>query len=279
MLTFTPLLGISKTVLSFLPGGIVPDGGVDPENPQKFVMNITWSDVPHLSEEWKERTIKSYSTHERAARTKGSPALGAGAIYPYPEEDILVKPFEIPAWWPRVYALDPGWQRTAALWAAIDRETSVVYLYSEYYAAEQKPFMHARAIKVRGDYIPGVIDPASAGTGTDSGNIMFDLYEAEGLHIEKAKNPVEPGIWIVQQMIQSGRLKVFNTCQNFLAEFRLYRRAENGKVAPKQADHLMDCLRYLVLSGLEIAEAMPDPDANADTYYQDNTGKNPVTGY
>ncbi|EIQ33426.1 large terminase domain protein [Shigella flexneri K-404] len=42
-------------------------------------------------------------------------------------------------------------------------------------------------------------------------------------------NAVEPGITELRDMMLDGRFKVFNTCEPFFEEFRLYHRDENGK--------------------------------------------------
>jgi hypothetical protein len=42
---------------------------------------------------------------------------------------------EIPATWPRVYALDVGWNRTAVIWGAKDPGTGRIVLYDEHYRA------------------------------------------------------------------------------------------------------------------------------------------------
>jgi hypothetical protein len=45
---------------------------------------------------------------------------------------------------------------------------------------------------------------------------------------------------------------VFRTLQNWLSEYRLYRRDEKGRVV-KDRDHLMDATRYLLMSGSAVA--------------------------
>jgi hypothetical protein len=52
--------------------------------------------------------------------------------------------------------------------------------------------------------------------------------------------------------LSGGKLKVFRSLNNWLSEFRLYRRDEKGAVVKAQ-DHLMDSTRYLIMSGLDIA--------------------------
>jgi hypothetical protein len=44
---------------------------------------------------------------------------------------------------------------------------------------------------------------------------------------------------------------------NFIAEYRLYRRDEKGKII-KENDHLLDCARYCILSGIDIAQFPPE---------------------
>jgi hypothetical protein len=81
--------------------------------------------------------------------------MGAGLIYQVPESDILAPRFEIPKQWKRSWALDVGWNRTAAVWGAIDPETGIGYLYHEYYRSQAEPVIHAAGIKAAGDWIPG----------------------------------------------------------------------------------------------------------------------------
>lgn len=221
-----------------------------------------WSNVPHLDEQTKAELLASTPENEREARTKGKPSLGRGAIYPVPEEDVLCDPFLIPRYWPRVYALDPGWRTTAALWGALDRESDCWYFYTEHYKHKADPATHAVAIKARGAWIPGLIDPAP-GTNLQDGERMMAAYQSQGLNLIPADNSVEAGLYETWLRLSTGRIKVFRTLQNWLAEYRLYRRAEKetplGPVVKivKQFDHLMDCMRYIVMSGASRAAVEP----------------------
>lgn len=240
MLTFTPLLGMSEVVLSFLPGGRLEAT----ESGSKFVVMATWDDAPHLDESAKAELWKSIPPYQRDARSKGIPQLGSGAIYPVPESDFLTEPFAIPDSWPRGYGMDVGWNYTAAIWGAIDRHTDTLYLYHEYKRSQSEPSIHAHGIKAPGHWIPGFIDPASRGRNQKDGSQLLEDYQALGLHLQIADNGVESGLYSVWDRLSTGRIKVFRNLSAWLTEFRLYRRDDKGKVV-KENDHLMDAMRYL----------------------------------
>lgn len=252
MITFTPMEGMSETVLAFLPGGEIREKAEG----SKFVIMASWDDVPHLSENTKAELLKEIPEYQRDARTKGIPQLGSGAIYPIPESDILVTDFQIPEHFPRVYGMDVGWNRTAVPWLAWDRENDIVYITAEHYRGQAEPSIHADAVKARGDWIPGVLDPASRGRSQKDGQQLMQNYIDLGLDLDVAFNGVESGIYEVWQRLSTGRLKVFRSCSNWIAEYRLYRRDEKGQVI-KGFDHLMDATRYGIMSGLDRAKTKP----------------------
>jgi hypothetical protein len=222
----------------------------------KYLVQAGWDSVPHLDEATKAKLLASYPPHERDARTKGIPSLGSGAIYPIPESEFVVPPFAIPVYWPKAYGMDVGWNKTAAIWGARDLSCDCVYLYTEHYRGQAEPSIHAEAIKARGAWIPGVIDPASRGRSQIDGAKLLEMYRGLGLDLEIANNAVEAGIYEVWQRLSTGRLKVFSTCTNWLAEYRLYRRDLNGRIV-KDNDHGLDASRYLIMSGLARAKVEP----------------------
>lgn len=223
----------------------------------RHVTMAGWDHAPHLSDQQKADLLASIPPYQRDARSKGVPSLGSGAIYPVPESDILEDPFELPPYWPRAYALDVGWNRTACIWGAHDRDSDTLHLYAEHYAGQVEPATHAAAIKGKGAWMQGVIDPAARGRGQKDGARLIESYRDLGLHLTPAENGVESGLFDVLMRMQTGRLKVFRTLQNWLSEFRLYRRDERGAVV-KQNDHLMDATRYLVVSGLQVMTIPPN---------------------
>src|SRR3546814_725221 len=122
-LTFTPLLGMSQTVMRFLlekvPGSVVIFMGI--------------YDALHYTKEQADIIVATYPEHEREARAYGKPVLGSGAVFPIPETNIVVPGFSIPDGWPRICGLDFGWEHpTAAVWLAHNRDADIVYLYDVY---------------------------------------------------------------------------------------------------------------------------------------------------
>src|SRR5262245_19466063 len=136
---------------------------------KKFTVQAGWEDIPHLDEKGKATLLSSYLPHELEARTRGIPSLGAGAIYPVAERDLVCDPFEFPLWYKHAYGFDVGWNRTAVIWGALDPESDVLYLYSEHYRGQAEPPIHVEAIKARGKWIPGTIDPAARGRNQRDG--------------------------------------------------------------------------------------------------------------
>src|SRR5262249_26010373 len=238
--TFTPLQGISDVVKQFL----YPE----PNQKKKFYVNATWNDAPHLDEATKNKYWASIPPHQRKARTEGVPDLGAGAIYPIAESDITIKDFPIPDHWPKAFGLDTGWNWTAAVWGARNRESDVVYIYDCYKRGQAEPPVHAEAIKARGVWIPGVGDAADI--NQYDGQQFLTIYQKLGLNLALPdKRSVEANIHEVWTRLSTGRLKVFETCSAWFEEFRLYRRGENGQII-RENDHLQAATQYLCKSGL-----------------------------
>jgi hypothetical protein len=144
----------------------------------------------------------------------------------------------------RGYGMDVGWNNTACVWGAHDKDNDIVYIYGEYKRGNAEPSIHASAIKARGN-VNGFIDPASRGRSQVDGNQLVSIYRDLGLNVMYADNSVESGIYKVWERLSTGRLKIFSNMSEILREYRLYRRDKNGKVV-KSDDHLMDSMRYAI---------------------------------
>ncbi len=72
----------------------------------------------------------------------------------------------------------------------------------------------------------------------------------------------------------SGQLKIQAKCTNFFSEFRQYHRDDKGKgKIVKKYDHLCDCLRYLVVSGISVMKLKPIQQVQYQAPYKDHGGR------
>lgn len=302
ILTFTPVEGLTPFVQNWLETGVIlgPDGepvaaesavfapaeegadavtsiGADAvetvlkfpvRDRKKLIIMISWDEVPHLSASAKTQMLSSIPAYQRAARTRGIPNLGSGVIYPIPEDEISVSPFSIPDYWPRGFGMDVGWNWTAAVHAAYDRESATWYLYKEHHRSHAEPPVHAAGIMSVGQWIPGRVDPGANGRSQIDGRQLLQLYRDLGMDIDIAPNAVEAGIAEVWTALTSGRIKVFTSMRNWLTEYRMYRRDKKGRPV-KSNDHLMDATRYLIASGIEFMRTKSEGGHNAP---QENVG-------
>ncbi len=98
----------------------------------KAVIQAGWDDAPWLDEESLKKLLEDTPPHLRQARRYGIPTVGTGLVYPVHLDSVLYDDMPIPAYWKRMYALDPGVHNTACLHAAINPNDNTHYVYSEY---------------------------------------------------------------------------------------------------------------------------------------------------
>jgi phage terminase large subunit-like protein len=248
-ITFTPLKGLTLFVQQFMKAA----NEDREEGSSRAVIMAGWDDVPHLGELEKAEILADTPAHLRDSRSKGIPGMGSGAIYPIPENELAVSPFPLPPEFRRFYGLDVGWNYTAAVFCAHDRDRDIVYVYDAYKSSNKEPDVHAAAISRRnvGNVsFPGAIDPASRQRNQRDGSNLLHLYRKGGLKLVPADNSVQSGLDEVYNRMMTGRLKVFRDLSDWWDEFRLYRRDEKGRIV-KEADHLMDAMRYAVVTGIK----------------------------
>jgi hypothetical protein len=165
-------------------------------------------------------------------------------VYPILDQVLVVPDLTIPMDWPRAYGLEMRCLTMAVIWGARDPQTDVVYLFGEY-CAEAEPAVHASAIRRRGSWIPGLVDPCARGRDRTDGYRLIEKYKELGLRLEGCGNPIESGIMGVHERMSSGRLKVCASLSKYLAERRLYRRDERDQIV-QERDSLQDAVRCLI---------------------------------
>lgn len=272
MMTFTPQMGLTPTIVSLyrsadllmgsepLPEQVMllaareaagdndemGSGYREYEEKTVAVVQVSMYDVPWLSEEMIEDRKRKSPPHLVNSRIYGKVTVGEGTIYPVDLDNLIVTPFQIPPYWKRSFGMDVGWNVTACVWGALDPDTDVLYIYSEYKGEQKEPIIHSHAIKQRGDWITGSIDYQANSPSAETGRRLMDIYRSHGLRLVGADKAVDAGILAVLERMTTGRLKIFSNCFNLLSEIPVYRRDKNGKVV-KEHDHFVDSLRYLVM--------------------------------
>lgn len=235
---------------------------ITPGTHRRAAIAIGWDDVPWLDEKTKSDILASTPPHLRDTVSRGVPSIGFGAVYPIPLDDVVLDAHEvkpIPAHWRRLYGMDVGNLVTAAVFLAHDPDNDIVYVVGEHYVKNQPKEVHAAAIQaVAGDWMPGMIDPASRiPSQTDQANLLRE-YRRLGLKIWPGKNSQHEGIQRVWSRLATGKLKFYPHTQNLQNEYILYHYDDNlsNPKPVKQNDHALDALRYAVM-GLEHGVCAP----------------------
>lgn len=255
LLTMTPLLGMSSTVVRFIG---------DEKTPGTHVTQMTIEDAEHYTPEQRVAIIASYPEHEREARTKGVPILGSGRVFTVAEESIRIDPIPIPEHWYQLGGLDFGWDHpTAAARLCWDKDADCVYVTHTHRLKQATPVIHAATLKPWGDWLPWSWPHDGLQHDKGSGEQLAKLYRDQGLKMlpERAtfpdgSNGVEAGVIEMLDRMQTGRLKVFSTLTEWFEEFRMYHR-KDGKIV-KERDDLMSATRYGIMM-LRHAKLKPKP--------------------
>ena len=265
--TLTPENGMTELVSQFM------------DNPQKgqYLQNVTWNDAPHITEETKAQLLEAIPEYQRDMRSKGIPVLGEGMVFPIAEEAIKCEPFEIPAHYKKLAAVDFGITHpTTCVWTAYNPDTDTIYVYDCYKKEGEIPAVHATVIKSRGKDIPVIYPHDGDNTEKGSGKTLAEMYtEAGVLMIGRFTNPdgtnyVEPALMEMLERFRTGRLQVFSNLVPWFEEFRRYHR-KKGKIH-KEFDDLMDATRYSAISVTRFGQNMAERDqlTNGHSGYQSN---------
>ena len=279
-MTFTPEQGMTETVASFM------------NNLQtgQSLTNATWDDASetvmslkghkgHLDEGVMQQILSSYSPHEREMRRYGRPSIGSGLIFPIQEEKLMIDPMPMQDHWPRIAAIDFGWDHpTAVVWGAVDMEEEVFYVYDCYRMSKASPTVHSQSIRTRPHFIP-IAYPHDGNRRDSMGNPgLADQYRNLGCNMllehftnppalgeNKGGNSIEEGLMAMLQAMENDKFKVFSTLSDWFEEFRMYHR-KGGKVVPIR-DDIMSATRYAFQSQ-RFAVSGKDPEWTKDIEYK-----------
>lgn len=270
LVTFTPLLGMTDLVEHFQTGG-----------PGIYLKGASWHDAPHLSKDDKDRLSLSYRAHEREARTMGIPMMGEGAVFPIPDQEIMVPPFDVPRIWPRIKGCDFGIDHPAAgVELSWDQAQDVFYVVDCYRKAGETAPYHAAWFNKANRDVPVAWPHDGMNREKSGGKTLADAYRQLGVNMlsksaryprvagepEKGgPQPVEPIVDEVLERMSTGRFKVFSHLGSWFEEKRSYHR-KDGKIVDRRDDILKATFyalmmkRYAAISGsFRARQSMPSP--------------------
>lgn len=290
--TFTPTHGYTSTFESFVPNDL-QDDGTHPDNPLKFTAIVKWSLTddslcPHLTDEYKHAMFNEWKQTDPLnveARMTGMAAIGSGLVYPINPSFVIVPKQQIMPFWPKVYGMDPGQANFAVVWVTKDPNTGVYYVYDEYKNGHVAYVLHAEAIKARGQWIHGGIDPHEAVKPRDTGETVENYFETQGLHLTAAKGDANALRARIRTMFESGALKIMNNCGQIIKAIRTYRydTKDFNKIARGQDDHVLDALMYAIAVFDQVAMSYSEFEeeelGGSKRVYSGNPNKNSITGY
>jgi phage terminase large subunit-like protein len=251
LMTFTPEQGVTPVVHQFM----------HERKKGQYLLQASWDDAPHLTEEVKEQLLSQYPPHERELRSRGIPVFGSGLVFPISEDLITCDYFDIPDAWPKIAGLDFGWDHpTAAVWLAWDRNSDTIYVYDEYTKSKGQAIEHVAALNARPNWIPVAWPKDGLQSDKGSGIGLADQYRTAGVNMlpdwfrnplapgdsGKGNNNIEPGIMSMLNRMETGGFKVFPHLTEWFKEFRGYHR-KDGKIVPIN-DDLMSATRYAMQS-------------------------------
>lgn len=234
------------------------------------------------------------SEEERDVRIYGKSRRSTGLIYNTFKKEIHVIPkFDIPLDWPRWCALDPGIRVFAGLWITCSPD-NIYYVYREMYVTNTPLWEVAEIIKVAegwkldrqlaqefGHYVWEETDTSETMVNrliddkrgsrliTGDEGVLDQLYSKFGLVTTPAIKSKRPGIEAVRHALE-GHLFFFDHLEKTLWEMKKYRirdhktsknRNEPIDMPIEKDDHLMDCLRYLIIEELKYSDRQVRPEA------------------
>lgn len=211
-------------------------------------LHFTMNDNPGLSEQVRSRYERMFSGVFYKRYIQGLWCTAEGLIYHFDPEKHLVQPPKEGRWY---ISVDYGTCNpfSAGLWCVSGgkavrvkefyhdgRSTGKTYTDTEYYDA---------LVELAGDRPVEcvIVDPSAA-------SFLAVLRKQGRFRVRKARNQVLPGIRLVTELLQQGKLGFCPACKDTIREFGLYCWSDDPtKDTPvKENDHAMDDVRYFCMT-------------------------------
>lgn len=266
LFTMTPLMGMSwmfERIYEPFKKGLMPEA---------LVIEVDMDDNPHLDEDTKRRALLGLSPEERSARKSGRFVHFAGLIFSEFSvvEHVVPQLSVVPDDHLVIVGIDPGFRHMAAavfcavspegVWTVFDEVALQGRTVRE--VAEEVLMRNVRWGRQPRWY---VIDPAARNTSAQTGRSDQMEYADHGLVTIVGQNSVTAGLSRIKGLLSVGELFVAANCVVTIDQFRKYRwqsgkrlEGDQRESPLKKDDHLLDALRYAVMSRPRAVDRVAD---------------------
>ena len=243
---------------------------------------------PYLLQADKDLVLANLTEQEKQIRKEGKFVALQGLIYPkFSDSTHCIDDFEIPLSWRRVVGIDPHLKKaTSVIWAAIAPENygkvkrGDYIIHREARRTGETPDIASMIQIANGPYeriFNYVIDPSKPNVNEEwPGQTILDVYAANGIPAQKANKAVEQGVGAVRTRLTSTppTLWLFKSCVGCVWEFKHYMYADPVDQAGKpysekifkRNDDYMDCIRYVINTGIGPGRMADQPIPNQPIY-------------
>lgn len=227
--------------------------------------------------------LKALPEHLRKAHLDGDWNVFFGQVFSeFNEEDHVEEPFEIPKSWPRILAMDWGYTKPyAVLWGAIDYD-GCIHIYRELYGCvdgkpdtgvQEVPALVSRKIRAYKDKLYMAVGDPAMWAKQKGKSVAEDMRP---LQLLPAKNDRIQGWLQLHMRLKDKQLKIFRTCRHLIRTLPMatYDKNKPEDVDTTQEDHLIDGLRYLLMSRIfrpQMESKKKKPEAWAEVQEEENS--------
>lgn len=282
ILTFTPENGKTQMVCQFMGEELdleEDDDEVKLDISGMYLQGATWKQCPHITPEKREKMLAKFPKYQRKMRSEGAPLMGSGLIYEFDEDDLSIKPFDIPEYWFVINGMDFGWDHPQAHVQLVEnRQTGEFYVVNAWKSSRKQAYEAWHIVKPWAENVPTAWPGDGHNTLDQQGKEALErkaLYQAEGFNMlpthatwEDGGNGVWVGIGEFNNLMKTGRFKVVSSLFEVFEEIRQYHtktitRGEETGTAKivKVKDDLLDAIRYAYMMrryAIRICDLYPD---------------------
>lgn len=191
----------------------------------------------------------------RKAYKDGNWDIFAGQFFTeFSREVHVCEPFPIPEGWRRIRGVDYGNKNpSGVLWAAIDFDGDI-WIYRELYeAGHTYEELACRIVDMEDD--KEKIEYSAADTSMfsktlDTGKYGNDIMADSGVPLTQANKERIPGWNLLRQHLKNKTIHILSSCKNLIRTLPVMVHDERivEDLAKNNDDHLIDSLRYIVMS-------------------------------